>query len=158
MTSGGFGAMKRASRIVPASEWCRADAIDRILLNADERHRRRVMLTGEAGTRFLLDLPYATALRDGDGLVLEDGSMVCVVGKGEALVEIAAENAAALARLAWHLGNRHSEIEVVGERLRMRRDHVLEAMLLRLGATLTPIEASFDPERGAYDHGPRVHV
>ena len=158
MTAGDSGAMKRASRILPASEWCRADAIDRVLLNADERKRRRVMLTGEAGTRFLLDLPPATALRDGDGLVLEDGSMVCVVGKGETLVEIAAENAAALARLAWHLGNRHIEIEVVGDHLRIRRDHVLEAMLLGLGASLTPVEAPFDPERGAYDHGPGFHV
>jgi urease accessory protein len=150
--------MKRASRILPASDWCRADAIDRVLLDADERHRRRTFLMGEAGTRFLLDLPHAMALRDGDGLVLEDGSMVCVVGKGEALVEVAAENAAALARLAWHLGNRHTEIEVVGERLRMRRDHVLEEMLLGLGASLTPVEAPFDPERGAYDHGPGFHV
>ena len=93
--------MKRALWILPASEWCRADAIDRVLLDADERHRRRIMLTGESGTRFLLDLPQATALRDGDGLVLEDGSIVCVVGKGEALVEVTAENAAALVRLAW---------------------------------------------------------
>ena len=116
------------------------------------------MLTSESGTQFLLDLPRAAGLRDGDGLVLEDGSMVCVVGKGEALVEIAAENAASLARVAWHLGNRHTEIEVVGDRLRMRRDHVLEAMLLRLGASLTPVEAPFDPERGAYDHGPGFHV
>ena len=150
--------MKRASRILSASEWCRADAIDRVLLDAHERHRRRIMLTSESGTQFLLDLPRAAGLRDGDGLVLEDGSMVCVVGKGEALVEIAAENAASLARVAWHLGNRHTEIEVVGDRLRMRRDHVLEAMLLRLGASLTPVEAPFDPERGAYDHGPGFHV
>jgi len=150
--------MKRASRILSASEWCRADAIDQVLLDAHERHRRRIMLTSESGTQFLLDLPRAAGLRDGDGLVLEDGSMVCVVGKGEALVEIAAENAASLARVAWHLGNRHTEIEVVGDRLRMRRDHVLEAMLLRLGASLTPVEAPFDPERGAYDHGPGFHV
>ena len=150
--------MKRALWILPASEWCRANAIDRVLLDADERHRRRIMLTSESGTQFLLDLPRAAGLRDGDGLVLEDGSMVCVVGKGEALVEIAAENAASLARVAWHLGNRHTEIEVVGDRLRMRRDHVLEAMLLRLGASLTPVEAPFDPERGAYDHGFGLHV
>jgi urease accessory protein len=150
--------MKRAFRILPATEWCRADAIDRVLLDAEKRYRRRIMLTGEGGTRFLLDLPQATALRDGDGLVLEDGSVVCVVGRGEALVEVAAENATAMARLAWHLGNRHTEIEVVGDCLRIRRDHVLEAMLLGLGARLTPIEAPFEPERGAYEHGPGFHV
>jgi urease accessory protein len=150
--------MKRAFRILPATEWCRADAIDRVLLDAEKRYRRRIMLTGEGGTRFLLDLPQATALRDGDGLVLEDGSVVCVVGRGEALVEVAAENATAMARLAWHLGNRHTEIEVVGDCLRIRRDHVLEAMLLGLGARLTPIEAPFEPERGAYEHVPGFHV
>jgi urease accessory protein len=150
--------MKRASRIVPAAAWCRTDAIDCVVLDAEERFRRRIMLTGERGIRFLLDLPQVTAFRDGDGLILEDGSVVCVVGKGEALVEVAAENAAALARLAWHLGNRHTEIEVVGDRLRMRRDHVLEEMLLGLGASLTHVEAPFDPERGAYDHGPGFHV
>jgi urease accessory protein len=150
--------MKRAFRILLAAEWCRADAIDRVLLDAEKRYRRRIMLTGEGGTRFLLDLPQATALRDGDGLVLEDGSVVCVIGRGEALVEVAAESAPAMARLAWHLGNRHTEIEVVGDCLRIRRDHVLEAMLLGLGARLTPIEAPFEPERGAYEHGSGFHV
>ena len=70
----------------------------------------------------------------------------------EPLIEIAAEGPAALARIAWHLGNRHTEIEVAGDRLRMRRDHVLEEMLVGLGARLTVIEAPFEPERGAYDH------
>jgi urease accessory protein len=150
--------MKRASRIIPATAWCRANAVDRVMLDAEDRYRRRIALTGEGGTRFLLDLPAPTMLRDGDGLVLEHGSVVCVVGKREALVEVAAENAAALARLAWHLGNRHTEVEIVGDRLRIRRDHVLEAMLLGLGARLTPIDAPFEPERGAYEHGPGFHV
>jgi urease accessory protein len=150
--------MKRVSQILPAAAWCRTRADDRVMLDAQERYRRRIALKGEGGTRFLLDLPAATMLHDGDGLVLEDGSVVCVVGKREALVEIAAENAAALARLAWHLGNRHAEVEIVGDRLRIRRDHVLEAMLIGLGARLTPIEAPFEPERGAYEHGPGFHV
>jgi urease accessory protein len=84
--------------------------------------------------------------------VLDDDTTVAVVAKREPLVEIAAEDAAALARLAWHLGNRHAELEVAGDRLRIRRDHVLEEMLAGLGAHLTPIEAPFEPERGAYEH------
>jgi urease accessory protein len=88
-------------------------------------------------------------LRDGDGLVLDDGSIVRVVGKPEPLVEIAAREADRL-RIAWHIGNRHIEMQVVGDRLRIRRDHVIEAMLVGLGANLTPIEAPFDPEQGAY--------
>ncbi|MEA2951754.1 MAG: urease accessory protein [Alphaproteobacteria bacterium] len=145
--------MKRAAEIRAAGQWNAAEAIDSVVLNADERHRRRVMLTGEGGTTFLLDLPQVTALRDGDGLLLDDGSIVAVVGKPEPLVEIAAENPRELARLAWHLGNRHTDIQVVDDKLRIRRDHVLEDMLRGLGARLTPLDAAFDPEPGAYDHG-----
>ena len=80
--------------------------------------------------------------------MLEDGAIVAVVARPEPLVEIAAPDAAALARLAWHLGNRHTELQVVGDRLRMRRDRVLEDMLTGLGARVTPVEAPFEPERG----------
>jgi urease accessory protein len=145
--------MRRASEIRTAGSWNAAAAIDRVVLDAAERHRRRIVLTGERGTEFLLDLPHAAALRDGDGLVLEDGAIVRVAGKPEPLVEVAAASAPALARLAWHIGNRHTDLQVVGDTLRIRRDHVLEDMLRGLGARLTPIEAPFDPEPGAYGHG-----
>jgi urease accessory protein len=141
-----------------ATSMCRADAVDkslsvdRVVLDADERQRRRIVLTGEKGTRFLLDLPRATWLRDGDGLLLDDGHIVCVVARPEVLIEISACDAAALARIAWHLGNRHTQVEINGERLRIRRDHVLEEMLLGLGARLAVVEAPFEPERGAYAH------
>src|SRR5947209_14986730 len=144
--------MRRAFEIRTAGSWNAATAIDRVVLDADERHRRRVALRGERGTAFLLDLPHATALRDGDGLVLEDGTIVRVAGKPEPLIEIAAASPRELARLAWHIGNRHTDVQVVGERLRIRRDHVLEDMLRGLGARLSPIEAPFDPEPGAYGH------
>jgi urease accessory protein len=144
--------MRRASEIRTAGSWNAASAIDRVVLDAAERHRRRIVLTGERGTEFLLDLPHAAALRDGDGLVLEDGAIVRVAGKPEPLVEVAAASAPALARLAWHIGNRHTDLQVVGDTLRIRRDHVLEDMLRGLGARLTPIEAPFDPEPGAYGH------
>jgi len=127
--------------------------IDRVVLDADERRRRRVVLTGEGGTRFLLDLVRPTTLRDGDGLVLENGDIVRIVARPEPLIEIIAADTAALARIAWHLGNRHAEVQVIGDRLRMRRDHVLEQMLLGLGASFAPVEAPFEPERGAYAHG-----
>ena len=146
--------MKRALDISKREDASTAPVVDRVTLAAEDRHRRRLVMTGEAGTRFLLDLPQAAMLRDGDGLVLDDGSIVRVVGKREPLVEIAAASAAARLRIAWHIGNRHVDVQVVGDRLRIRRDHVLEAMLVSLGAQLTPIEAPFDPEPGAYAHGP----
>jgi urease accessory protein len=145
--------MRRASEIRAAGTWNAASAIDRVVLDAAERHRRRIALTGERGTAFLLDLPHATVLKDGDGLVLEDGAIVHVAGKAEPLIEIAAQSPHELARLAWHIGNRHAEMQLVGDRLRIRRDHVLEAMLRGLGARLSSIEAPFEPEHGAYGHG-----
>jgi len=149
--------MKRAREVKTAGHWDSASAVDSITLDADERHRRRVVLTGERGTKFLLDLPQATALRDGDGLVLDDGAIVRIVGRPEPLIEIAAADTHELARVAWHIGNRHIDVQIVGERLRIRRDHVIEDMLRGLGARLTPVEAPFDPEHGAYDHHGHEH-
>jgi len=148
--------VKRASEVRPAGAWDDAKAVDRVMLDAHERHRRRVVLTGERGTAFLLDLPRATTLRHGDGLVLDDGAIVRVVGRPEPLVEVTAAGAHALARLAWHIGNRHIEVEIAGDRLRLKPDHVIEDMLRRLGARLSRIEAPFNPERGAY-HGSEHH-
>jgi urease accessory protein len=147
--------MRRASSVRQAGQWDNAAAIDRVVLDASERHRRRLVLTAERGTTLLLDLPHATTLRDGDGLVLDDGAVVRVVGKAEPLFEIVAVNPSDLARFAWHLGNRHADVQVVGDRLHIRRDHVLAAMLDGLGALVTAIEAPFDPESGAY--GVRHH-
>jgi urease accessory protein len=149
-------AVKRASQVLRAGAWRAAEASDHVALDADERYRRRIVMTGEHGGKFLLDLPEATALRDGDALLLDDGAIVAVVARPEPLIEIAAagaaEQTAIMARLAWHLGNRHAEVEIVGDKLRIRCDHVLAEMLIGLGAVLTPIEAPFEPERGAYGH------
>jgi len=149
--------MRRASLVRRAGSVEESQVIDRVVLDADERHRRRIALTGEGGTTFLLDLPHAVAIRDGDGLVLEDGSIVRVAGKPEPLVEISAASPHELARLAWHIGNRHTDVQIIGDKLRIRRDHVLEDMLRGLGARLTPIEAPFDPEHGAYGHHHHDH-
>jgi urease accessory protein len=55
-------------------------------------------------------------------------------------------------QLAWHLGNRHTDVQIAGNRLRIRRDHVLEEMVVGLGATITLIETPFDPESAAPPH------
>src|ERR1700730_8621559 len=109
--------MRRAHSVRQAGQWDSAAAIDRIVLDANERHRRRVVLTAERGTTLLLDLPHATTLKDGDGLVTGDGAVGGVTVKPEPLLEIVAANAVELARLAWHLGNRHADVQVVGDRL-----------------------------------------
>ena len=149
--------MRRAIRIEPAGAWDVSRAIDRVVHDADERHRRRVVLTGESGGKFLLDLEHAAALKDGDALVLDDGAIVRVAGKPEPLVEIEARTPLDLVRLAWHLGNRHTDVQIAGGKLRIRRDHVLEDMIKGLGGRLTPIEAPFDPEPGAHAHHRHEH-
>jgi len=149
--------MRRATRIQPAGSFDASTAVDRVVLDADERHRRRTVLTGESGTKFLLDLEHAAALKDGDGLVLDDGSIVTVAGRPEPLIEIEAKSPLDLLRLAWHLGNRHTQVEIVGARLRIRRDHVLESMVAGLGGKLTPVEAPFEPEAGAHAQGEHAH-
>ena len=151
--------MRRVAHIKPAGEWPAARAIDRVMLDAGDRNRRRIVMTGEKGTQFLLDFAKPVSLRDGDGLVLDDGAIVLVAGEHEKLVEICAGSALDAVRLAWHLGNRHTDVQIVGDRLRIRRDHVLENMLRGLGAQLTPLDAAFDPEPAApaheheHDHG-----
>ena len=149
--------MKRIADIRPANGWDAATAVDFIVLDAQDRHRRRVVFVGEHGATYLLDLSKPAQLHDGDGLLLEDGSMVRVTGKPEPLIEISAENPRELARIAWHIGNRHTEVQFIGDKLRIRRDHVIEDMLRGVGASLTFLEAPFDPESGAYDHDRHQH-
>ena len=115
------------------------------------------MLTAEKGTEFLLDFEKPVTLRDGDGLVLDDGSIVLVAGEPEALIEIAAHTPNEFVRLAWHLGNRHTDVQIVGDRIRIRRDHVLEEMLRGLGAHLHALQAPFDPEPNGPTHAHDGH-
>ncbi len=148
--------MNRVVTIVPAGQWLAADAIDRVVLAAFDRNRRRIVLSGEQGTSCMLDFPAPVSLRDGDGLVLDDGSIIAVVGAPELLLEVAGPNAFETVRLAWHLGNRHTDVQIAGDKLRIRRDHVLEDMLRGLGAKVSVLNAAFDPEP-ASPHGHGYH-
>jgi urease accessory protein len=125
-------------------------ARDVVTLDFDDRFRRRRRYVGEKGLAFLLDLEGAVALREGDGLLLEGGGVVLVRAAPETLVEITAETPEKLARLAWHLGNRHLPTQIEATRLLIRDDHVITAMLRGLGAVVRPVQAPFNPEGGAY--------
>jgi urease accessory protein len=119
-------------------------------------------MTGTRGLEFLLDLENAVALRGGDALVLEDGRLIEVVAAAEPLLEIRGADPLHLVRVAWHLGNRHLPTQIMPKGLRIRRDHVIEAMVKGLGARIIEIEAPFDPEGGAYAsshaHAPEAHA
>ncbi len=144
--------MIRATQVRPQLRWTEA-AADTVVLGFDDRHRRRMAMTGTRGLEFLLDLKEAVALRGGDALVLDDGRLIEVVAAPEPLVEIRGTDPHHLVRVAWHLGNRHLPTQIVGKGLRIRRDHVIEDMVRGLGARVTVIEAPFDPEGGAYAGG-----
>jgi len=148
---------QRISAIRPAGSWPIGEAIDRVVLDADDRQRRRIVLTGEKGTKLLLDFDKPVTLRDGDGLALDDGSIVIVAGQAEQLIEVSAKAPLDLVRLAWHIGNRHTDIQFIDKSFRIRRDHVLEDMLKGLGAVTTPVDAPFDPEPAAPHGGGHHH-
>ena len=149
--------MLRVVSIIRKGEIEAAKVADRVILDADDRQRRRIVLTGEKGTQMLLDLDKPVALRDGDGLVLDDGSIVQVGGQPERLLEIEPSSPRDFVRLAWHLGNRHTDVQIMEKRIRIRHDHVLEDMLRGLGAKVTPLEAAFDPEAGVPQDGHAHH-
>lgn len=156
--------MLRADKVLPAGSWT-GTPVDSVVLDTDERYRRRFVMTGVGGFAFLLDLAEAAMLRGGDGLKLEDGRIVEVVAAPEPLAEIRASDALTALRIAWHLGNRHLAVEITPKALRIRRDPVIEDMAKTLGARVVPVEAPFNPEGGAYvqaeahrqGHGPE-HV
>ncbi len=108
--------MRRVTAIKAAGQWNAEAAVDLIVLDAGDRHRRRIVLTGDGGTACLLDLDRPATLRDGDGLVLDDGSIMRVAGLAEPLVEISTKTPGEFVRLAWHLGNRHTDVQLVGSR------------------------------------------
>ncbi|MGN6463281.1 MAG: urease accessory protein UreE [Pseudolabrys sp.] len=148
--------MMRATVVKPAGSWS-GDAADSIVLDYDDRHRRRMAMTGTHGISFLLDLAEATWLRSGDALLLEDGRLIEVVAAPEPLLEIRCADPLHLARIAWHLGNRHLPSQIMPKAIRIRRDHVIADMARGLGAQVREIEAPFDPEGGAYAEGSGGH-
>ena len=128
-------------------------AEDEIHLDFDQRHRRRIAMVSESGKEFLLDLPEAVAIADGDRLRLDDGTVVEVHAAAERVADITAPDPEHLVRIAWHLGNRHLPTEVIGKTIRIRDDHVIVAMVRGLGADVEIHDAAFHPEAGAYSHG-----
>jgi urease accessory protein len=143
--------MPRATRVLPAADRKDGHVVDTLILPFAQRQAQQGFVFGVNGTCVELDLPEPSRLRTDDALVLDDGSLVEVVAEAEPLIEVRAVDLPSLARLAWHLGDRHVPVQVLERRLRVRRDTAIEALLESLGAKLTALEAPFDPEGGAYE-------
>ncbi len=142
--------MRRAIAVHTRGHWPNEAAVDSVTLPYLDRHRRRIRLVADSGAPFLLDLPRAQHLVDGDGLECDNGSYLRVCAAAELVIEITAETPEDLLRIAWHLGNRHLPLQVADGRLRIRADHVIAGMVEGLGGHVTRVNAPFDPEIGAY--------
>ncbi|MEM1364436.1 MAG: urease accessory protein UreE [Pseudomonadota bacterium] len=137
------------TQVLPTAE----NAVDTITLDQAGRHRRRRVMTSDTGLSFLLDLPTARLLHDGDGLRLSDGRLIEVRAAAEPLMEIRGTSPRHLNALAWQIGNRHLTAQIEDDRILIERDLVIANMLAGLGAKLRDVEEPFHPEGGAYgDH------
>ncbi len=147
--------MLRAVAAVRRADIGNRIAIDTITLDREARYRRRIAMTTDRGQEFLLDLQEATYLANGDALELSNGALLKVVAAPEDLLEIHVHNSLELARIAWHLGNRHTPAEVTSGAIYIKPDHVLAEMAAGLGAHVLNVRRPFEPEGGAYGgHGP----
>jgi len=148
---------ERPSAVLYANH-IRQDAIQhdfdlRVTLDFEARFLRRKRMVTDCGIAFTVDLAETVSLNSNDAFVLEDGRQIIIKAAAEPIIEI---RHPALAKIAWHIGNRHTPCEISEDCLIIRQDHVLEDLLIRLGATLKNAEAPFNPEGGAYGVG-RTH-
>lgn len=125
----------------------------KLVLPFGDRSKSRLRATLDNGNEVALFLPRGTVLRGGDLLVAEDGTFVEVQAAAESVLQVTAADALSLMRAAYHLGNRHTPVEVGRDYLRLEYDPVLADMLVRLGVTIARAELPFEPEAGAYGGG-----
>lgn len=144
------------------------DEVLELAFEQRERSRFRAMLL--SGEEIGVDLPPGTLLRHGDRLLLADGRIVAIEAAHERLLEVHAHDAIELARITYHIGNRHVPVQIGDGFVRLLPDHVLQAMIERLGGHVHEVSVGFQPESGAYGHshvhhqhddqghGGRIHV
>ncbi len=147
--------MPRATRVLSPGHRHERPIVDTVILDFAQRSARTVTVTSVKGLTIEIDRHEPARLRSDDCLILDDDALVEVVAAAEPLIEARAADLAALMRLAWHLGDRHVPVQLLNNRIRARRDAGVESLLNTLGAKVTPIEAPFEPEGGAYEssHG-----
>ena len=121
----------------------------------DARCKSRLAATLDTGEDVAVLLPRGTVLRDGDVLVADDGALVRIAAASETVLLVRAADRLTLMRAAYHLGNRHTPVEVGADELKLEADPVLEDMLKRLGAQVEHATLPFQPEAGAYGGGHR---
>ncbi|MEJ2375396.1 MAG: urease accessory protein UreE [Pseudolabrys sp.] len=142
--------MRRAIRVLSAAERAGRPVADTVILDYAQRSAQKLPVSGIKGGRFEIDLAKPARLATDDTLLLDDGNLIEVVAAPEPLIEARAADLSHLARLAWHLGDRHVSAQLFANRIRVRAEASVEDLLKALGARLAHIEAPFEPEGGAY--------
>lgn len=157
--------MLHVSKLIPQGRGLAAALVKRaatVELDWDVRQKSRFDATDSAGRPLGVFLPPGTAVRGGDVLVVEDGSMVCVIAAPQPVLVVRPDPhhgcAFDLLRAAYHLGNRHVAIELQADHLKIEPDHVLADMLRGMHLAVQDTFAPFEPEGGAYgDHANHGH-
>ena len=150
--------MRRVIKHHPKDRCQTLKASVNVTLSFNDRHRRRIRLIDDNGEEFLLDLVHATYMDEGDFMELDTGGAICVVAALEDVMDITCKGAKALAQISWHIGNRHTPMQVLSKGvLRLEYDHVLFQMVEGLGGECERNQASFSPEPGAYESGGHHH-
>jgi urease accessory protein len=126
-----------------------------LTLPYDARCKSRFAATLDSGEEVGVVLPRGSVLRDGDMLVADDGGLIRVIAAAESVLLVRTPDRLTLTRAAYHLGNRHTSVEVGADELKLEADPVLEDMLRRLGAQVERATLPFQPEAGAYGGGHR---
>lgn len=127
----------------------------RVPLTWERRQKSRQRVRLDSGEEVALLLPRGTTLSDGQRLASEAGRIVEVIAEAEPVSTVRSIDPTSLTRAAYHLGNRHTPVQLGEGWLRYREDHVLDAMIVGLGIGVVPEpeQVPFEPESGAYSHG-----
>jgi urease accessory protein len=156
--------MIQASKLVQRGQGLAPALVRRaasVELDWDTRQKSRFSCIDSSGRALGVFLPRGSVVRGGDVLVAADGSLVRVAASPQAVLRIThcAQHGTPfdLIRAAYHLGNRHVPIELKPDYLQIEPDHVLADMLRAMHLIVTAIDAAFEPESGAYEHGAHSH-
>lgn len=149
--------MLRAVAILHAGQKRTGEIIDTLLLDYNQRRAPRGILSGLKGAQVEIAIANPASIATDDCFILEDGRLIEVVARPEPLLEVRAADVTSMARLAWHLGDRHIAAQLHERRLRVRREPATEKLFLALGVSAMAIEAPFEPEGGAYSGGAHDH-
>ncbi len=149
--------MLRAVAIKRAGQKHPGEIIDTLLLDYEARRAPSGILLGPQRHADRHRAQESAPIATDDCLILEDGRLIEIVARPEPLLEVRAPDVASLARLAWHLGDRHIPAQLFERRLRVRREEATQKLLHALKANVLAIEAPFEPESGAYSGGHHAH-